>query len=70
MRETVAVETEITGFRMQDQIVTKTKRMVIVTKVKIDQPERFKRFEIRLPSNVTKVTGVLVTASLNQLPVP
>jgi len=55
---------------MQDQIVTKTRRVVIVTKVKITQLERFKRFEIRLPSNVTRVTGVLVTASLVQLPVP
>jgi len=55
---------------MQDQIVTRTKRVVIVTKVKIDHLERFKRFEIRLPSYVAKVTGVLVTASISQLPVP
>lgn len=49
---------------MQDQIVTKTKRKVIVTRVTISWAELCKTIEIRLPANVTKVTGVLVTASL------
>lgn len=44
-------------------ITTKTKRKIIITKVEVNKFERFKPFEIKLPANVTKVTGILVTAS-------
>jgi hypothetical protein len=44
-------------------IVTKIKRRIIVTKIIIDKLERFKPFEIKLPANAKKVTGVHVTAS-------
>ena len=44
-------------------IVTKTKRRIIMTKLEINQFERFKPFEIRLPANVKKVTGIGVTTS-------
>jgi hypothetical protein len=44
-------------------ITTKTKRKIIMVKLEINKLERFKPFEIRLPSNVKKVTGILVTAS-------
>lgn len=44
-------------------ITTKVKRKIIITKVVISKAERFKPFEIRIPANVTKITGVLVTAS-------
>lgn len=44
-------------------IITKTKRKIIITKLVIDSPERFKPFEIRLPANVKKITGILVTTS-------
>lgn len=44
-------------------IVTKTKRRIIIAKLEVEKLERFKPFEIRLPANVTKVTGILVTAS-------
>jgi hypothetical protein len=44
-------------------ITTRIKRKIIVTKVEIKELERFKPIEIRLPSNVRKITGVLVTAS-------
>jgi hypothetical protein len=44
-------------------ITTKTKRKIIVTKVEVNKLERFKPFEIKLPGNATKVTGILVTAS-------
>lgn len=44
-------------------IVTKTKRRIIVTKLEVDKLERFRPFEIRLPANVKKVTGIAVTAS-------
>lgn len=44
-------------------ITTRIKRKIIVTKVEIEKFERFKPFEIKLPANVKKVTGILVTAS-------
>lgn len=44
-------------------ITTKTKRRIIITKVEVNKLERFKPFEIKLPANATKVTGILVTAS-------
>ena len=44
-------------------IVTKTTRRIIVAKVAISKLERFKPFEIRLPANVKKVTGIAVTTS-------
>ena len=44
-------------------ITTRIKRKIIVTKIEINQFERFKPFEIKLPANVKKVTGILVTAS-------
>lgn len=44
-------------------IITKTKRKIIITKLEVSKLERFKSFEIRLPANVKKVTGILVTAS-------
>jgi hypothetical protein len=44
-------------------IVTKTKRKIIVVKFDVNKLERFKPFQIRLPSNVKKITGILVTTS-------
>jgi hypothetical protein len=44
-------------------IITKTKRKIILTKLEVNKLERFKSFEIRLPANVKKVTGILVTTS-------
>jgi hypothetical protein len=44
-------------------IITKTKRRIIVARLEVDKLERFKPFEIRLPANVKKVTGILVTAT-------
>lgn len=44
-------------------IVTKTTRKIIIVKLEVNKLERFKPFEIRLPANVKKVTGILVTAS-------
>lgn len=44
-------------------ITTRIKRKIIITKMEIKQAERFKLFEIKLPANVTKVTGILITAS-------
>jgi hypothetical protein len=34
-----------------------------MTKIEVNKLERFKPLEIKLPSNVRKVTGILVTAS-------
>ena len=51
-------------------ITTKTKRKVIVTIVEVQTVERFRAFEIRLPSNTVKITGVMVTASEKQPMVP
>lgn len=42
-------------------IITKTKRRIIITKLEVTKLERFKPFEIRLPANVKKVTGIAVT---------
>jgi hypothetical protein len=44
-------------------ITTKTRRKIIVAKFDIESFERFKPFDIKLPANVKKVTGILVTAS-------
>jgi hypothetical protein len=51
-------------------IVTKVKRKRMVVKVEIRQHERFKPIEIRLPSNVTRITGIVVTASSTELAIP
>lgn len=44
-------------------IITKTKRKIIIAKLDVTRFERFQPFEIRLPSNVKKITGILVTTS-------
>ena len=44
-------------------IVTKIKRKTIIVKLEVSKLERFKSIEIRLPANVKKITGILVTAS-------
>lgn len=44
-------------------ITTRTKRKIVVKKVEITELESFKAIEIKLPANVRKVTGILVTAS-------
>lgn len=44
-------------------ITTKIKRKINITKIEVIKLERFVSFEIRLPANVTNVTGLLVTAS-------
>jgi len=44
-------------------IITRTKRRIIVQKLEIMKLERFKPFEIRLPANVKKITGIAITVS-------
>jgi hypothetical protein len=44
-------------------ITTTTKRKIIITKLEVIKLERFRPFEIRLPANARKLTGILVTAS-------
>ena len=44
-------------------IVTRIKRKTIITSVQISKPERYKPIDIRLPSNVTRITGILVTTT-------
>ncbi|MBX2956301.1 MAG: hypothetical protein KF846_09100 [Cyclobacteriaceae bacterium] len=51
-------------------IITKTKRRIIIAKLEVNKLERFKPFEIRLPANVKKVTGILVTTSATWEPGP
>lgn len=51
-------------------IITKTRRKIIITKLELDKLERFKPFEIRLPANVKKVTGIAVTTSAKWEPGP
>jgi hypothetical protein len=51
-------------------IVTKIKRRRMVVKVEIRQLERFKTIEIRLPSNVTRITAIAVTASSTEPAIP
>jgi hypothetical protein len=47
-------------------IVTKTKRKIIITKFEVAKLERFRPVEIRLPANVRRITGILMTASGNK----
>jgi hypothetical protein len=52
-------------------IITKVKRKHVITKVEVTKLERFKPIEIRLPSNIVRITGLLGTASANALvPLP
>ncbi len=51
-------------------IITKTKRRIIIVKLEIDKLERFRPFEIRLPANVKRVTGIAVTTSAKWEPEP
>jgi hypothetical protein len=44
-------------------ILTKTKRKTLITTVQISKPERYKTIDVRLPSNVTRITGILVTTT-------
>jgi len=44
-------------------IVTKIKRRTIITTVQVSKPERYRPIDIRLPSNATCITGILVTTS-------
>lgn len=44
-------------------VVTRIKYKYAIVVVNIDKLERFKPVEIRLPANVKRVTGVLVTAT-------
>jgi hypothetical protein len=51
-------------------ITTSSKRKIIITKFEVTKLEKFKPFEIRLPANVKKITGILVTASASWHPEP
>lgn len=44
-------------------IFTRVKRKFIVTTLIVAKPEKFIPIEVRLPANVKRITGVLVTAS-------
>lgn len=44
-------------------ILTRTKRKTVITTVQISKPERYKTIDVRLPSNVTCITGILVTTT-------
>jgi hypothetical protein len=44
-------------------IVTKTKRRTVITTVEVSKLERYKPIDIRVPSNATCITGILVTTS-------
>jgi hypothetical protein len=44
-------------------ILTRTKRKTVITTVQISKPERYKPIDVRLPSNVTRITGILVTST-------
>lgn len=44
-------------------VTTRVKYKYVIVRMEIDKLERFKPAEIRLPANVKRVKGVLVTAS-------
>lgn len=44
-------------------IVTRIKRKYVVVVLDITKLEKFKPIDLRLPANVKRVTGVLVTTS-------
>ena len=46
----------------ETKISLKGKRKYLVLKVRIDQLERCKLLEVKLPANAKKVSGILVTA--------
>ncbi|MFN8414822.1 MAG: hypothetical protein U0U66_00675 [Cytophagaceae bacterium] len=42
----------------------KTKKRVMVVRLEIDEATPFRQFEIKLPANVKRVTGMMVTTTL------
>lgn len=44
-------------------IFTRVKRKFVITTLTVSKPEKFIPIEVRLPANVKRITGVLVTAS-------
>jgi hypothetical protein len=42
----------------------KTRRRILIEKIEINGLERQKEIEIKLPSNVSRVTGIIITNSL------
>lgn len=44
----------------------KRKKRYLIHKIEINVNETSKQFEIRLPSNVKKVSGVIVTATVKE----
>ena len=42
----------------------KTKKNVMIMRLEIDEATPFRQFEIKLPANVKRVTGMLVTTTL------
>ncbi len=49
-------------------VTTRTKRKIIITKLDVNVPEPYITFEVRLPANITKVTGILVTYTQPVIP--
>ncbi len=41
-----------------------TKKKVMIVRLEIDEDTPFRQFEIKLPANVKRVTGMLVTTTL------
>lgn len=41
----------------------KTKKKIVVYKLSVNELERHRQFEIKLPANVKKVTGIILTVS-------
>ena len=44
--------------------ILKARRRILIQKIEISGPERQKETEIKLPGNVSKVTGIIITNSL------
>lgn len=46
----------------ENKVSLKGKRKYLVLKVRIEELERCKLLEVKLPANAKKITGILVTA--------
>ena len=44
-------------------IFTRVKKKFVVVSLTVAKPEKFIPIEVRLPANVKRITGILVTAS-------
>jgi hypothetical protein len=47
---------------------TKKKTKIIIHTIEVDEPERHRQFEIKLPANIKRIKGVILATTGKDLP--